>query len=141
MSLLPRVLGFITAVYSLAIGVRPVVLARPCGLAEGPDQRQVSPAVGTLIGGIGARDAAIGTAMVLAPRGPALRLAILARVASDLGDVAFFGSRLPDARAAGRASPGSRQCGQACVRSVPDGRVDPRTRRPELSARGALIRS
>jgi hypothetical protein len=49
-----------------------------------------------------------GTAMVLAPRGPALRLVILARVASDLGDVAFFGSRLPDpsrrARIAGFAA-------------------------------------
>ena len=107
-SILRRVLGFITAVYSVAIGLRPVLLARPCGLAEGPDQRQVSPAVRTLIGGIGARDAAIGTAMVLAPRGAALRLAILARVASDVGDVAFFGSRLPDpsrrARIAGFAA-------------------------------------
>jgi hypothetical protein len=75
--------------------------AGPCGLAEGPDQRQVAPAVRTLIGGIGARDAAIGTAMVVAPRGPALRLAILAPVAS-------FGSRLPDpsrgARIAGFAA-------------------------------------
>jgi hypothetical protein len=92
----PRVLGLITAAYSVAIGLRPVLLARPCGLAEGPDQRHVSPAVATLIGGIGARDAAIGTAMVLAPTGPALRLAIAARVASDLGDAVFFGSKLPD---------------------------------------------
>jgi hypothetical protein len=93
---LPRVLGFITAAYSVAIAVRPVLLAKPCGLTEGLDQRQVSPAVSTLIGGIGVRDAAIGTAMVLAPRGRALRLAILARVAADLGDVVFFGFRLPD---------------------------------------------
>lgn len=92
----PRVLGLVTAAYSVAIGLRPVLLARPCGLADGPDRRNVSPAVATLIGGIGARDAAIGTAMVLAPRGPALRLAIAARVASDLGDVVFFGSKLPD---------------------------------------------
>jgi hypothetical protein len=92
----PRVLGLITAAYSVAIGVRPVLLARPCGLADGPDQQHVSPAVRTLIGGIGARDAAIGTAMVFAPPGPALRLAIAARVASDLGDAVFFGSRLPD---------------------------------------------
>jgi hypothetical protein len=107
MPALARVLGFITATYSVAISVRPVLLARPCGLAEGPDQQQVSPAVRTLIGGIGARDAAIGAAMVLARRGPALRLAIAPRVASDLGDVVFFGSRLPDpsrrARVAGFA--------------------------------------
>jgi hypothetical protein len=96
MPMLARVLGFITAAYSIAISVRPVLLARPCGLAEGHDQRQVSPAVRTLIGGIGARDTAIGAAMVLARRGPAMRLAISARVASDLGDVVFFGSQLPD---------------------------------------------
>src|SRR4051794_41427856 len=95
MSLLPRVLGLITAVYSLAIGVRPVLLARPCGLAEGPDQRRVSPAVATLIGGIGARGAAIGTAMGLPPTRPALRLAIAARGAAGPGDALVFGSELP----------------------------------------------
>jgi hypothetical protein len=108
MSALPRILGFVTAAYSGAIGIKPVLLARPCGLAEGPDQSEVSPAVRTLIGGIGARDLAIGTAMVLAPRGPALRWAIRMRVASDLGDVVVFGSGLPDpgrkARIAGFAA-------------------------------------
>lgn len=98
MAFLPRLLGLITALYSVAIAVRPVLLARPCGLDDGPGQQEVSPAIRTLIAGIGARDAAIGTAMVLAPRGPALRLAIATRVAADVGDAFFFGTRLPDRR-------------------------------------------
>ncbi|MCX6464162.1 MAG: hypothetical protein NTW05_11300 [Pseudonocardiales bacterium] len=93
MHLLPRVLGAITAAYSVAIVVRPEVLARPCGLT-GPDDR-AAPDVRTLIGGIGVRDIAIGTAMVLAPRGPALRTAVAARVLSDAADAAVFGLRLP----------------------------------------------
>jgi hypothetical protein len=75
---LPRILGVITAAYSVAIIVKPVLLARPCGLSDGPDQAHVAPAVRTLIDGIGARDVAIGTAMVLAPRGPALQAALCA---------------------------------------------------------------
>src|SRR4051794_22587677 len=82
MSLLPRVLGLITAVYSLAIGLRPVLLARPCGLAEGPDQRRVSPAVATLIGGIGARGAALGAAVGLPPTRPPPRPGVAARGAA-----------------------------------------------------------
>ncbi|WP_219414105.1 hypothetical protein [Pseudonocardia nigra] len=98
MHLLPRVLGAITAAYSLTIIVRPVVLARRCGLtdAAGPDGSDtVSPGVRTLIAGIGARDAAIGTAMVFAPRGPALQTAIAARVAADAADALVFGTGLP----------------------------------------------
>ena len=92
----PRVLGLITAAYSVAIGVRPVLLARPCGLVDGPDQQHVSPAVRALIGGIGARDAAI-TRRRAGPGGAkTIAVPIAARVASDLGDAVFFGSRLPD---------------------------------------------
>ena len=52
LSWLPRALGAATAAYSVVIIVRPAVLARPCGPAD-------SPAVRTLIGGIGVRDIAI----------------------------------------------------------------------------------
>jgi hypothetical protein len=90
---LPRVLGAITAAYSAVIAVRPAVLARPCGLVE-PDG-SVSPGVRTLIGGIGVRDVAIGAAMVLAPRGPALRCAVAARVFADAADAVVFGLQLP----------------------------------------------
>ena len=93
MQLLPRILGGITVAYSLLITVRPEVLARPCGLT-GPDGR-ASPGVRTLIGGIGVRDVAIGSAMMCAPRGPALRSAVAARVFSDAADAVVFGARLP----------------------------------------------
>ncbi|OZM76116.1 hypothetical protein [Pseudonocardia sp. MH-G8] len=92
MRYLPRVLGVLTATYSVAIAVRPVLLARPCGLTRGAN---VDPGVRVLVGGIGARDAAIGTAMVLAPRGPALRVALAARVAADAADALVFGTQLP----------------------------------------------
>src|SRR5947209_15738659 len=94
MDRLPRVLGVLTAAYSVVIIARPEVLARPCGLT-GPGGR-ASAAVRTLIGGIGARDVAIGTAMVLAKRGPALQTAVAARVFSDVADAVVFGLQLPD---------------------------------------------
>lgn len=94
---LPRVLGALTAAYSVVIAVRPEVLARPCGLVEADGS--ASPGVRTLVAGIGVRDIAIGTAMVLAPPGPALRTAVAARVASDTADALVFGTRLPDRRA------------------------------------------
>lgn len=94
MSLLPRVLGAATAAYSIVIIARPEVLARPCGLTGATGS--ASPGVATLIGGIGARDVAIGTAMLVAPRGPALRTAVAARVFSDLADAVVFGTQLPD---------------------------------------------
>lgn len=94
MHLLPRVLGAITAAYSIVITVRPEVLARPCGLTD--PTGEASAAVRTLIGGIGARDTAIGAAMVLAPYGPALRAAVAARVFADAADVVVFGLQLPD---------------------------------------------
>ncbi|WP_246107067.1 hypothetical protein [Pseudonocardia kunmingensis] len=95
MRYLPRILGVLTAAYSVAIAVRPVLLARPCGLTRGPDGEDVDAGVRVLVGGIGARDAAIGTAMVLAPRGPALRVALAARVVSDAADALVFGTQLP----------------------------------------------
>lgn len=91
---MPRILGAITAAYSILIMLRPRVLAKPCGLLDATGE--VSPAVATLVGGIGARDAAIGAAMVVAPRGPALRAAVAARVAADASDAVVFGTRLPD---------------------------------------------
>jgi hypothetical protein len=90
---LPRVLGAITAAYSIVIALRPEVLARPCGLVDADGT--ASPGVRTLVGGIGVRDIAIGGAMVLAPRGPALRAAVAARAFSDAADAVVFGLQLP----------------------------------------------
>lgn len=88
MRFLPRLLGAITAAYGVAITVRPALLGRPCGLPDTPANR-------TLIGGIGVRDAAIGGAMVLAPRGRALQAAVIARVVADASDAVVFGTQLP----------------------------------------------
>jgi hypothetical protein len=84
----------LTTAYSVAIIVRPVLLARPCGMTDGPGADHVDPGVRTLVDGIGARDAAIGTAMMFAPRGPALQVAVAARVASDAADALFAAPQL-----------------------------------------------
>ena len=71
--------GAATAAYSVALLVSPDVLLRPCGLERSRDTRALTRLVA-------ARDTAIGSAMVLAPAGPARRLAVAARVGSDWGD-------------------------------------------------------
>jgi hypothetical protein len=83
--------GAATAAYSAALVVSPRVLIGPCGLEDSTDTR-------TLTRGIGVRDAAVGLSMVLAPAGPARRLAVGARVAADLGDAAAFGAGLAGRR-------------------------------------------
>ncbi|MGW6463587.1 hypothetical protein [Streptomyces rubiginosohelvolus] len=89
---MPRVLGAATAAYSVAIMVRPVLLAKPCGLTHADDT--VPAATALLIRAIGARDAAIGTAMILAPDSSSLKTATACRVAADLSDAALFGTAL-----------------------------------------------
>ncbi|MFD3696866.1 hypothetical protein ACFWUZ_12060 [Streptomyces sp. NPDC058646] len=86
-----RVMGVATLGYGVAVACRPRVLARPCGLPE-----QGSTAL--LIRALGARDAVIGAAMAAVPEGPALRAAVLCRVAVDAADALLFGTFL-----AGRA--------------------------------------
>ena len=100
MRTLPRVLGAATALYSIAIMIKPALLARPCGLTTTPGGSEVTMPVAVLIRAIGARDVAIGTAMVCAPRGSALRAATAARVAADAADAVVFGVQLaePDRR-------------------------------------------
>jgi hypothetical protein len=86
MTWLPRTLGALTAVYGAATLVRPSVFAKPAGLSG--DEPPVP--VGILVRAVGVRDIANGLAMAAAPAGPALRLAIGARIAADLGDAATF---------------------------------------------------
>lgn len=93
MPALTRVLGTVTAAYSAAIIVWPKLLARPCGLTTATGD--VRPQTRALIGAIGARDTAIGVAMVCAPQGPALKTALAARVAADAADAVLFGTQLP----------------------------------------------
>ncbi|MBE8523004.1 hypothetical protein ILP97_36875 [Amycolatopsis sp. H6(2020)] len=94
MPALTRVLGAVTAAYSATIIVAPRVLAKPCGLTT--PAGEVTAGVRTLIAGIGARDAAIGLAMLFAPKGKPLQVALAARVASDAADAVVFGTSLPD---------------------------------------------
>ncbi|KDN22603.1 hypothetical protein [Amycolatopsis rifamycinica] len=94
MPALTRVLGAATAAYSATIIAAPKVLAKPCGLVS--PGGEVAKEVRTLIGGIGARDAAIGLAMVFAPPGRPLQTALAARVASDAADALVFGTGLPE---------------------------------------------
>ncbi len=86
MTWLPRTLGVLTAVYGLATLVRPSIFAAPAGLAAGEPPAPVA----VLVRAVGVRDVANGLAMAVAPAGPALRLAIGARIAADLGDAATF---------------------------------------------------
>ncbi|MBB4934512.1 hypothetical protein F4561_005332 [Lipingzhangella halophila] len=95
MALLARALGLGTAVFGAATIVRPEIVAVPTGLAEGDGS--VSRETRVLTSLIGFRDVAVGTGMALAPRGPALRWLIAARVASDAGDAVFLGRGLASA--------------------------------------------
>lgn len=94
MTWLPRALGALTALYGLSTLVRPAIFAKPAGLS-GAD---VPAPTGILVRAVGVRDLANGIAMATAPAGPALRLAIGARIAADLGDaLTFAGSPNEDA--------------------------------------------
>jgi len=92
-----RVLGAATTAYSVAIIAAPRVLAGPCGLTT--PTGDVTNSTKVLIRAIGARDAAIGTAMMVAPPGQVLRWVAAARVASDAADAVVFGVGLRDRKA------------------------------------------
>ncbi|GAA3236028.1 hypothetical protein GCM10017691_33890 [Pseudonocardia petroleophila] len=86
MTWLPRTLGVLTAAYGLSTLVRPAIFAKPAGLSG---DEPPAP-VGILVRAVGVRDLANGIAMAAAPAGPALQLAVAARIAGDLGDALTF---------------------------------------------------
>ncbi len=86
MTWLPRTLGVLTALYGASTLVRPTIFSRPAGLSG---DEPPSP-VGILVRAVGVRDLANGLAMALAPAGPALQAAVVARIAADLGDATVF---------------------------------------------------
>jgi len=92
---LPRLIGGLTTVYSVAITAAPVLLAKPARLT-GPDG-SVPPATAALIRSIGSRDAAMAAALLVAPAGRSSTLLSVARAVSDAGDALWFG-RLLDSR-------------------------------------------
>ncbi|PRY40740.1 hypothetical protein [Umezawaea tangerina] len=89
MSWFPRALGAATAVYSAAVIAKPEVLTGPTGLGDSPSSRTLGTAVGV-------RDLVSGLAVALAPSSVPLRLALLARVAMDIGDSVVLGLAAPD---------------------------------------------
>lgn len=93
MALLARTLGAATAAFGAATALRPELVTVPAGLTDqnGATDRRTR----VLVSLIGCRDVAVGTAMVAAPRGPALRWLVAARAVSDAGDAVLLGSRLP----------------------------------------------
>jgi hypothetical protein len=102
MTLLPRILGAATAAYGLAALVRPRILARPTAL-EDPDGG-LGPAVRIAAGLIGIRDVVAGGWMAVAPAGPQLRTAIVARALFDAGDAVLFGTISPTPQARRKAA-------------------------------------
>ena len=116
MPALTRALGAATVVYSAMIIVKPALLAKPCGLTT--PAGQVAAPVRTLVAAIGARDAAIGVAMLWAAPGPAVRAALWARVASDAADAAIFGLMLPEQAARRKAASLAASWGTLCAASA-----------------------
>lgn len=112
---LARLLGASTATYRLALIASPRLLATPCKLTA--TDGTIPSHVATLIRAIAVRDTASGLAMVLAPTGPALRVAVAARAASDFGDAAIFGAALPDAPTKAK-SPDSPRLGVCSARTA-----------------------
>ncbi|MBB3677533.1 hypothetical protein [Modestobacter versicolor] len=80
---LTAAVGAATAAYSAALVVSPRILIRPVGLDDSPGTR-------ALVRSLGARDAALGLAMVAAPAGLLRRSAVAARVLADCTDAASF---------------------------------------------------
>lgn len=91
-----RLTGAATALYGLAVAVRPALLARPSGLVD--EAGEVAPDTEVCLRPLAWRDAASGLAMVLAPDGDALRTAALVRIAADFGDAVLLGGTLPRER-------------------------------------------
>ena len=112
---LPKILGGLTAAYSVAVLVSPKVLAGPTELAPGG---KVTRGVAALSRGVAARDLASGLAMVLAPTPQAQRTAIAVRVLSDLGDTVVFGTSLPSKSARRKAAAVGILWGGLCAASA-----------------------
>lgn len=97
-SLCPRLLGAATLAYSVAVVVRPKVLAGPCGLVD--EWGDVAADVSTAVRAASTRDAIISIGMLMAPVGPALRTITATRAACDLSDAVVFGAvaKTPESR-------------------------------------------
>jgi hypothetical protein len=89
-----RLLGLLTVLYSVVAMIRPRILVTPAGLVARPDP--VPGPLRVLTRAVGARDTAIGLAVMLAPMTAPLAVALLLRIAADLSDAAVFGLSVPE---------------------------------------------
>ena len=92
MTVVPRMMGLLTAAYGVSAIARPDIIRRHGELDDTDAVRLLSTIVGV-------RDLVSGTLIVLAPAGRPLTAALGVRVAFDLGDAAAFGTLLPTRRA------------------------------------------
>jgi hypothetical protein len=88
-----RAVAVLTTAYSVAITIRPEILAKPCRLTN-PDG-SVPAEVAELTRSIGTRDAAMAAALVVAPAGYPMNVLTAARVLSDGADAAWFARVVP----------------------------------------------
>ncbi|MDK1476778.1 hypothetical protein QNO07_25820 [Streptomyces sp. 549] len=88
-----RAVGAATAVYGLAVTLRPQLLAKPSGLVDAAGR--TAPDTATSLRPLAWRDAACGAAMAVAPAGGPLRAAASLRIAADFGDAALLAATLP----------------------------------------------
>ena len=93
-----RAVAVATTAYSVAITIRPEILAKPCRLTN-PDG-SVPPAVAELTRSIGTRDAAMAAALAVAPAGYPMNVLTAARVLSDGADAAWFARVVPSGQRA-----------------------------------------
>lgn len=89
-----RLLGLLTVLYSIVVLVRPRILVTPAGLV--PRAEQIPVPVKVLARGVGARDVAVGLAMMLAPMTVPLAWVLAIRIFCDLSDAAVFGVMVAD---------------------------------------------
>ncbi|MFP5071864.1 hypothetical protein ACLFMI_19650 [Pseudonocardia nantongensis] len=114
---IPRLLGAVTAGYSVAITVKPELFLRPTKLIGEGEQPTTGQRALTMA--IGGRDLVSGLAMLLAPGGTPLRTAVAVRVGADLADLAVLGSQLPDQDAREKATMVAAGWGALCALSLP----------------------
>ncbi|MCU1602573.1 MAG: hypothetical protein JWO22_3282 [Frankiales bacterium] len=82
-------MGALTLAYSVAVVVKPKVLAGPCGLTD--ELGEVPRDVAASVRAISTRDAIISAAMMVAPAGPALRALTTVRGLCDISDGVTLG--------------------------------------------------
>jgi len=118
-----RVLGALTAIYGTAVIVRPSVLTRPLQLSG--DVAALPRSVRLLTAAMGAGDLAIGLAMLIAPAGRPLTVAVSTRIAADVSDAVIFGAGLPTRTTKCKAVAAATAWGAASAASLLGNRTRP----------------